>query len=203
MPVSGLEDEADPFERRVTLTLSQALQSLRRAAGEAISGTRSWDERNLSREGISASLCESMANMLVAGEATRDIEVRLSFSGSRPVDGQLAPLARFSSDLSPIIGEIGRVLRETATREDFELRGFVTDLSRRPQDVNGTATIQGLVDEEYHRVEVEVGADEYNEILTPAHRDRRMIRCEGELRKVRGRTYRLQHARGFRFLREE
>jgi hypothetical protein len=203
MPVSGLEDEADPFERRVTLTLSQALQSLRRAAGEAISGTRSWDERNLSREGISASLCESMANMLVAGEATRDIEVRFSFSGSRPVDGQLAPLARFSSDLSPIIGEIGRVLRETATREDFELRGFVTDLSRRPQDVNGTATIQGLVDEEYHRVEVEVGADEYNEILTPAHRDRRMIRCEGELRKVRGRTYRLQHARGFRFLREE
>ena len=95
------------------------------------------------------------------------------------------------------------MLRETATREDFELRGFVTDLSRGPQDVDGTASIQGLVDEEYHRVEVEVGADEYNEILTPAHRDRRMIRCEGELQKVRGRTYRLRHARGFRLLAEE
>ena len=112
-------------------------------------------------------------------------------------------MARFSSDLAPVIGEIGRVLRETATREDFELRGFVTDLSRGPRDDNGTATIQGLVDEEYRRVEVEVGADEYNEILTPAHRDRRMIRCEGELQKVKGRTYRLRHARGFQFLAEE
>jgi hypothetical protein len=203
MPVSGLEDEADPFERRVTLTLSQGLQSLRRAAAEAISGAQPWQERNLSREGISANLCESMANMLVAGEGARDIEVRISFSGSRPVAGQPAPIARFSSDLSPIIGEIGRVLRETATREDFELRGFVTDLSRGPRDVDGTATIQGLVDEEYHRVEVEVGVDEYNEVLTTAHRDRRMIRCEGELQKVRGRTYRLRHARGFRFLSEE
>jgi hypothetical protein len=144
-----------------------------------------------------------MANMLVAGDGVRDIEVRFSFSGSRPVAGQPAPMARFSSDLSPIIGEIGRVLRETATREDFELRGFVTDLSRGPQDIEGTATIQGLVDDEYHRVEVEVGADEYDEILTTAHRDRRMIRCEGELRKVRGRTYRLQNARGFRLLAED
>jgi hypothetical protein len=140
--------------------------------------------------------------MLMAGEVARDSEVRFSFSGSRPVTGPPAPVARFSSDLSPIIGEIGKVLRETATRDDFELCGFVTDLSRGPHDQDGTATVQGLVDEAYRRVEIEVGADDYNEILTPAHRDRRMIRCEGELQKVRGRTYRLLHARGFRLLEE-
>ena len=203
MPVTGFEDERDPFERRVTLTLSNALQSLRRAAGEAISSARPWRERELSDDGISANLCESMANMLAAGEGRRDIEVRFSFAGSRPVVGQPAPIARFSSDLSPIIREIGKVLRETATREDFELRGFVTHLNRGPHDVIGTATIQGLVDEDYHRVEVEVGADEYDKIILTAHGDRRMIQCEGELQKVKGRTYRLLHARSFRMLAED
>jgi hypothetical protein len=43
MPMFGLEDEADPFERRVTLTLSQALQSLRRTAAEVIGGARPWE----------------------------------------------------------------------------------------------------------------------------------------------------------------
>ncbi len=200
MPVSGLEDEAEPFERRVTVTLSKALHCLRRVATETVSGGQLPAGIELSREGISANLCESVASMLAAGGVRRDVEVRFSFSGSRPASGHPAALTRFSSDLSPVIGEIGKVLRETATREDFELSGFVTDLSRGQHDRNGTAVVQGLVDDEYRRVEIEVAAPEYERILTPAHRDRQMIRCEGELQKIKGKTYRLLNARGFDLL---
>jgi hypothetical protein len=197
MTLPGFEDETEPFERRVTLTLSKALQSLRRAAAEAVSGGQSLAATDLSREGVSANLCESVAAMLETRGVRRDIEVRFSFSGSRPARGHAAEMTRFSSDLSPVIGEIGKVLRETATRDDFDLTGFVTDLSRGPQDLNGFAVVQGMVDDAYRRVEIEVGTEDYDAILTPAHRDRRMIRCEGELQKIKGKTYRLRNARGF------
>jgi hypothetical protein len=200
MTVSGFEDETEPFERRVTLTLSKALHSLRRAAAEAVSGGQSLANMDLTHEGVSANLCESVAAMLEARGVRRDIEVRFSFAGSRPAPEHTADITRFSSDLSPVIGEIGKVLRETATREDFDLAGFVTDLSRGPQDRNGIAIVQGLVDDAYRRVEIEVGAEDYDSILTPAHRDRRMIRCEGELQKIKGKTYRLRNARGFALL---
>jgi hypothetical protein len=138
--------------------------------------------------------------MLEARGVRRDIEVRFSFSGSRPAPEHTPDITRFSSDLSPVIGEIGKVLRETPTRKDFDLAGFVTDLSRGPQDRNGIAVVQGLVDDAYRRVEIEVGAEDYDAILTPAHRDRQMIRCEGELQKIKGKTYRLRNARGFALL---
>ena len=76
----------------------------------------------------------------------------------------------------------------------------MTDLSRGPMDPNGIAVVQGLVNESYRRVKIEVGAADYDAILTPAHRDRQMIRCEGELQKLKGKTYRLLNGRGFRLL---
>jgi hypothetical protein len=138
--------------------------------------------------------------MLGTGKVRRDVEIHFSFSGSRPVLGDAPPSTRFSSDLAPVIGEIGKILRETATREDFELTGFVTDLSRGPNDEKGIAIIQGIVDDAYHRVEIQIASDEYESVLTVAHSDRRMVRCEGELRKVKGKTYRLLNSRGLQLL---
>jgi hypothetical protein len=202
-PLAGNADDIepadDPFERRVTRTLAGALRSLHHVASGAVGNGRVESE-GLARNGISANLCESVSSMLGTGKVRRDVEIHFSFSGSLPVSGDAPPLTRFSSDLSAVIGEIGKGLRETATREDFELTGFVTDLSRGPQDEKGIAIIQGLVDDAYHRVEIRNAAEEYETVLTVAHRDRRMVRCEGELRKVKGKTYRLLNPRGFQLL---
>jgi hypothetical protein len=200
VPAPDIEDDTEPFERRVTLMLSKGLHALRRAASEAVNGAPSISGSDLAREGVSANLCESVAAMLSAGGVRRDIEVRFSFSGSRPAPDHTPAITRFSSDLSPVIGEIGKVLRETATREDFELEGFVTNLNRGPLDHKGIAVVQGLVDNDYKRVEIEAGTEDYDAIVAPAHKDRKMIRCEGELQKVKGKTYRLKNARGFRIL---
>lgn len=186
-----------PFERKVTEMLGSSLRSLRHAVTDVINGGDS-NAAVLAQAGVSANLCDSLASMLGSGDVNRAVEVRVSFAGSRPGTASLGEPTRFSSDLSPAIGQLGHHLRETATREDFVLVGFVTDLSRSPDNVNGIATIQGQVDEQFRRVEVEVGLDDYDNVVGPAHVQRNIIRCEGELQKVKGKTYRLLNARGFR-----
>jgi hypothetical protein len=191
-----------PFERRVTLTLGNALQSLIAAASQALSGDKLNRER-LAENGVSANLCESVAAVLGVESFRRSVEVRFSYAPARPVGEGAVKLARFNSDLAPLITEIGTDLRETATRESFELVGFVTDLSRGVADERGTATIQGLVDESLRRVEVEATGYDYQFILTEAHRDRRPVACEGELVKVKGKSFRLMNPRGFHIIKSE
>ena len=67
----------------------------------------------------------------------------------------------------------------------------------------GTIIVSAQVDDEFRRVEMAVNAADYERILLPAHRDRTLIVCEGELQKVRGRTYQLSNPRGFRSLSTE
>jgi hypothetical protein len=201
LPFDGLPD-ADPFERRVTLTLANALQSLITASSHAMSNDK-LDRARLADDGISANLCESVSAMLGQENIRRSVEVRFSYAAARPASPTAIRIARFSSDLAPIISEIGNELRETATREDFELVGFVTDLSRGPDQDFGAAVIQGLVDDEFRRVELDAAAEDYEGVLTVAHGDRKTVRCEGELVKVKGRSFRLLNARGFRILRAE
>ena len=141
--------------------------------------------------------------MLSASRTRRDVEIRFSYAAVRPAPPAAIATARFSSDLKDIIKEIGRVLRETATREDFELIGYVIRLDRAPEAETGTVTVSAQVDDEFRRVEMVVNAADYERILLPAHRDRTLIVCEGELQKVRGRTYRLSNPRGFRALSTE
>ena len=118
-----------------------------------------------------------MAGMISASRTRRDVETRFSYA-----------TARFSSDLKDIIKEIGRVLRETATREDFERIGYVIRLDRAPEAEAGTVTVSAQVDDEFRRVEMVVNAAGYERIVLPAHRDR---------------TYRLSNPRGFRALSTE
>jgi hypothetical protein len=203
-PVLPFEGQVDtePFERRVTLTLAHALQSLIAASSQALSNDN-LDRARLAEDGISANLCEGVSAMLGDEKVRRSIEVHFSYAAARPVRDNAVRLTRFNSDLAPVISEIGKDLRETATREDFELAGFVTDLSRGPNQDHGTAVIQGVIDDEFRRVEVEAAAEDYEGVLTVAHGERKTVRCEGELVKVKGKSFRLMNARSFRILKAE
>lgn len=195
-------DEIEPFERRVTLTLGKALSELRHLASNALT-TGLPDLESLATKGVSANLCDSVAVMLGADQVRRDIEVTVSMAGSRPSQIASPTRLRLSSDLGPVIAQVGQRLRETATQDDYELTGFVTDLRRGPQDPLGVATVKGQIDGAFRRVEIAVAADTYNSVLVPAHTNRLMIRCEGELQKVHGRSYQLKNARGFEILATE
>ncbi len=107
---------------------------------------------------------------------------------------------RWSAYQTGFIQQIGRVLRETASRDGFELEGFVMNLNRDANAASGIATIQGMVDGRYRRVEVEVERAEYENVVLVAHRERQMVECVGELERMPGRRYRMRHARDW-FLR--
>ncbi len=202
-PALLFEDPADsdPFERKVTKTLAYALHSLIAASSQALSD-QALNRDRLAEDGVSANLCESVAAVLGDEKLRRSVEIRFSYAPARPVEEKAVRVIRFNSDLAPVIAEIGKDLRETATRDGFELFGPVTDLSRGVGEEKGTAIIYGLVDDEFKRVEVEAAGDDYQQI-TEAHRDRKVVVCEGELMKIKGKSYRLRNARAFRVLKND
>ena len=103
-----------------------------------------------------------------------------------------------SADQTGFIQQIGRVLRESASRDGFELEGFVTNLSRDANAESGIATIQGMIDGQYRRMEVE--RIEYENVVLVAHRERQMVECVGERERMPGRGFQLRYARDW-FLR--
>jgi hypothetical protein len=190
-------EEVTPFSRRAVETLATGLVTLLDASNAALQDGN-VDRENIAQMGVSANLCDAMATMLM-GDGRRSVEVSFSYARTRNPSSGIPRSARFISELSPVISEIGRDLRETATREDFELIGFVTDLSRGPSDELGTATIQGLVDNQFKRVEVQAESHDYA-ILASANTGKRPIACVGELIKEQGRTFRLRNARAFQIV---
>jgi hypothetical protein len=102
-------DATAPFERGVTLTLAHALQALLAASSEALS-ENSLNRERLAEEGVSANLCESVAAVPGGETFRRRVGVRFSYAAARPAGEGAVRLARFSSDLAPIIAEIGKDL---------------------------------------------------------------------------------------------
>ena len=187
------DDEITPFSRRAVETLALGLSTLIDASNAALRDL-SPNREEMAAKGVSANLCDAMATMLTGSR--RSVEVTFSYASTRTSALPTPRTARFFSELSPVITEIGRDLRETATREDFELLGFVTDLSRRPSEDLGTATIQALVDNQSRRIELQADQSDY-ETLARANTQKKPIACVGELLKEQGRTFRLRNARSF------
>ena len=200
LEAEGFPEEV-PFERQVSLKLLEALQTLRQQVIEAGAGGELANPSELARKGVSSNFCESVAEMLGRGDGGRMVEIQVGFAGARPEHVERPLRARLSADQTGFIQQIGRVLRESASRDGFELEGFVTNLNRDANAESGIATIQGLIDGQYRRVEVEVERAEYENVVLVAHRERQMVECVGELERMPGRGYRLRHARDW-FLRQ-
>jgi hypothetical protein len=187
--------EEEPFSRKVSLKMLDAFRALRDEVVDAGATGDLPDPMQVANRGVSANFCESVAAMLRREDGTRSVEIQVGFASSRPILMEVNPRVRLSSDQAGLIEQIGKSLRESATREAFELQGFVTQLNRDPEANTGTVSIHALVDEQYRRVEIEVASPDYDRVLVPAHGDRRVVSCVGELERSPGRGYRLRNAR--------
>ncbi|MDA8048923.1 MAG: hypothetical protein M0002_02775 [Rhodospirillales bacterium] len=198
--------EADePYERQVTRTLMEALGALDEATRRAVSDLDMKAFQAAVGRGVSANFCEAVAGLSAAG-AREGLEVQVSWSRARPVDGKapgrMAPArVRLGSDSIPIIEEAARLFRETAGLDDFEVQGVVTRLDRGPAATEGDVTITGDVEGQMRRVVLRLGPETYRQ-ATRAHESRRTVRCTGELVRE-GRGYRLQSPRHFEVLTSE
>lgn len=187
----------EPYGRQVTRTLMDALNALDEAARTAaVQGDMTPFQAAVSR-GVSANLCDAVAG-LSAVSPGEGLDIQVSWSRSRPVDGRVPARVLFGSDSLQIIEEAGRRFRETVPSEDFEAEGVVTRLDRGSSATEGDVTVTGNVDGRMHRIVVRLGAETYSEAVR-AHDERRTVKCVGDLVKE-GRGHRLQNPRHFEVL---
>jgi hypothetical protein len=191
-PGAPLPETDEPFERRVISTLVTALEGAHRASLRAISSAAFQPFHEEVGAGVSANLCEALAE-LVARSGARTCEVTVAAAPSRP--GLEERHVSFAAGMAPVLREAARVFRASAPREDFELEGLVLRLERVAGAPTGTVTIAGVVDASLRKVRVELAASDYP-VAIEAHREGRPVRCEGELVRE-GRTYVLRHPRQF------
>lgn len=108
-------------------TLARALEGTQRAV---IRATSTGDSRPFFDEvpsGVSANLCEALAE-LVARSGARTLEVLVAAAPSRP--GLEARQVASSADSAPVLRGAARLFRASTPREDSELEGAVVRVDR-------------------------------------------------------------------------
>ncbi|HHY67459.1 MAG TPA: hypothetical protein GX517_09740 [Alicyclobacillus sp.] len=189
-----LEPPEDPFERRVTMTLADALSAAREAADvAAVQGVLDGFEQGIAR-GISANLCEAIQAVGDTPVVER-IDVSVAWAATRPLSRPVNSLISFPSDALPFVKEAGRLLRAIAPIEDVELRGVVTRLAKDPGANMGTVWVLGVVDSQVRHVRMDLPEPEYH-MAIQAHDEERPVLCYGNLVKE-GKGFVLNSPRGF------
>jgi hypothetical protein len=100
----------EPYERLVTLTLVETLTALHDAAREAAMHGDMEPFYEAVGRGVSANLCDAVVGLSTVS-AGEDLDIQVSWSRSRPVEGKVPARVRLGSDSIPIIEEAGRRFR--------------------------------------------------------------------------------------------
>jgi hypothetical protein len=191
-------DVEEPFERRVVRTLASAVQATKDAAtAVAVTSAGINVFREAIDQGISANLCEALAEM--GGESQRGLAISFAWSLARPAPEQV-PTITLEDDTIPVISEAARILRETSPQPDVTLTGTVVRLERTVETGPGRVSILGVADGEVKRATVDLEAADYD-LAIMAHRDGRVVTVQGDLVKE-GRGFVLATPRDFRVLPE-
>lgn len=180
------EQTAEPFARRVTKTLLEALSTLREAAN---AGNAKAIENAVS-SGVSANLCKALAEALHLSGSQGEIEFNVSWARTRRVAESIPRRIEFPGYLRGVIGEAAELLRSIAELESFELVGTVFQLRQETE-----AVILGMVDGHYRKVRVDFPAMLRDQLID-AFNARSIIRCVGELRQA-GKVTELVNVRDF------
>lgn len=184
----SLEDE--PYERKVTRTLVQGLQS----AQEAVIAVNRGDDgleaftRAVSR-GVSANLCESVASMI---DQSNGADVSVTWARTRPAPSVRAQIVFGRAD-AEILREAGRQLRLQEPRRDERILGYVINLHRGEGETEGQVTIKALLDGRPRSLQVVLPGPLY-QIAIAAHDKQHPIAIVGDL-ESHSRRWRLAEPR--------
>lgn len=191
--IHGLGDV--PFERKVTTTLMTSLSKLSQAAKLAAKSGAMEPFQESVASGVSANLCDAVVGMadVTAGEP---VDIRMTWSASRPQELLAPDQVFFDSDVIPFISEAARQFRETAPVTDVEIEGLVVRLDRQPKAQEGDVTVTAIADGDVRRVSIHLSRDAYAQAVLAHHR-RKPVRCTGELIKE-GIGFKLINPRDFR-----
>ena len=201
---AGFETQGDmgdhfyaPFSRRATLKLADALTH----SSEAISGAVNDDPLEQFRQavshGVSANLCDAVANLAKKGEG---IEIDLFWAPVRPATTRDHRF-QFSEHSADILTEAARSFRRNEPVLDESVIAQVVALAREPQDFDGRATILYVQDGHPIRMHVNFEEASYTTVIR-AFENRNPISLDGDIYRVGG-SYELRNPRNLSLVQVE
>jgi len=182
LPAHELDDLTleEPFERKVTMRLIQALGACKEASKQALDtgDIKAFDAAI--NEGVSANLCDAIVN-INQSSSNELTEISVTWSLGRPVPKNTLSTVSFSKDLVPFIAEAARTFKEIKPIDEFELYGVVVRLTRKDMHEPGEIIVVEL-DGQKRKVSIQLSGDDYK-LAIQAHEKVTPIRCIGKLRR--------------------
>ncbi len=190
VPQLSLDNEwaPQPFERRVTNRLAEALgvtrDAAKRSTGDAVGTFEDTVER-----GVSANLCDALVKAI---GRFQELDVTLSRALTRPA-GQTRQTFPFSAADVPVLEKAARLFKEREPRPGEELIGVVRMLTRDADRMDGEITLATRIDGRKQSVAVRLTRLDYSTAID-AHRDKAPVAMQGNLERV-GQRWRLENPR--------
>jgi hypothetical protein len=183
------DDFYAPFSRRASLKLADALAHSRDAISGAIRADPAEHFRQAVFHGVSANLCDALANLAKKGEG---IEIDLFWAPIRP-----SPVRdnrfQFSQHSADILTEAAKSFRQNEPSFDEQITAHVVHLDRGPDEFDGRALLLATRDERLVRIKVEFDRSLYD-LAIEVHREQKTITVDGDVHRV-GNTYELRNPR--------
>ena len=195
--VSALEP-SEPFERKVSLRVYDAVQAAHGAANAALTSPHGLDAFTASvNRGVSANLCEALVGL--GGETGHPFELGLFLAASRPLRHRELKPIRFRHDHLPVLEAAAQELRERIAEEAVAVVGNVVRLHREGSGA-GEISVAGTVEGEdrLRRIWMDLPAEDYVQ-ATRAHEQMLNVSVRGDLVR-RGTRHVLKSPSGFQVI---
>ena len=191
------DDFHAPFSRLVTIKLAQGLQHSSEALERVVSNDTLEPFREAADSGVSANLCDSLAELAKQGNG---IAIDLTWAGVRPSNVPDSSF-RFSPTSADILAEAAKSLRRREPSYDEQIVGLVVRLEKEPTEFEGKATVASVWDGRLTRMNVEFEQEAYDLVIS-AFRNQTEVSLDGDVYPL-GRGYELQNPRNLLVVPEE
>ena len=186
-----------PFSRLVTIKLAQGLRQSSEAIERVVSSNTLEPFREAVDSGVSANLCDSVAELAKQGDG---IAIDLTWAGVRPSNVADSSFL-FSPASADILMEAAKSLRSKEPSYDEQIIGLVVRLEKEPPEFEGKATIASVWEGRLTRMNVEFEEGVYDLVIS-AFRDQTEVSLDGDVHPL-GRGYELRNPRNLSVVPEE
>ncbi|NUW06802.1 hypothetical protein G6W47_07640 [Streptomyces sp. CAI-21] len=131
------------FDRRVTATMSRALDTL----SALVSGSRtpnSSDINDAVGEGVSRELCRAV-EAVIKSDAVDELDISFNWSKVSSAPAGSATSVKFERGSEGIVGMVSEYLLSAPQAAEHVIYGVITELKRRPGDATGRVGIETLL----------------------------------------------------------
>lgn len=188
------DDFHAPFPRLVTKSLARGLERAMDSVEQVVAGDTLEPFKKAVDYGVSANLCDSVAELAKKGEG---IAIDMTWAGVRPSDVPDSHF-QFSSASADILVEAANSFRRDEPSYDERIVAQVVRLEREPAEFDGRATIISVRDRRPTRMRVKFDQSVYDAVIN-AFKEHASISLDGDVHRL-GNGYELRNPRNLSVL---